>query len=301
MSQFGIPHRLKRIKAKLPMTLRDSSEEVTKSSTDSRSGTVAVTPGTTHRFLRILLGQPWDDYDYIHHLGQEILASRKASYFKLVNIRQCQSSHVLEQRQILSSIQHPNIAAVYDVYCNNDETFLVMEHLGISLSQLEFQKYELEEWEIATITAEVPISPRMAMPCLQSQVLKGVTYISSLELSCKHLSMANIRFSLAGEIKLVLDFQTLYHDHLYEGSKTSQVLLDFPILAELIEEMILTRYHLTPDDEKWSEDALSFLSCTLSGSLESLVNVRDDWSPNTNIATNQTSIISFVLLCLQGD
>ncbi|RFU32105.1 hypothetical protein B7463_g4226, partial [Scytalidium lignicola] len=104
------------------------------------------------------------------------------------------------------------------------------------------------------------------------EVLKGVTYISSLELSCKHLSMANIRFSLAGEIKLVLDFQTLYHDHLYEGSKTSQVLLDFPILAELIEEMILTRYHLTPDDEKWSEDALSFLSCTLSGSLESLVN-----------------------------
>ena len=72
----------------------------------------------------------------------------------------------------------------------------------------------------------------------------------------------------------VLDLQKLQHDHLYESSKVSQVLLDFPVIAELIEEMMLSRYHLTSDDEKWSEDALSFLSCALSGSLESLMNVR---------------------------
>ena len=53
----------------------------------------------------------------------------------------------------------------------------------------------------------------------------------------------------------------------------SQVLLDLPILAEIIEEMMLSRYHLTSDDESWSKDALDFLSCTLSGSLESLMNV----------------------------
>jgi hypothetical protein len=73
---------------------------------------------------------------------------------------------------------------------------------------------------------------------------------------------------------LVLDLQKLQYDHLYEGSKASQVLLDFPILAEVIEEMMLSRYHLTSSDEKWSEDALSFLSCTLSGSLDTLMNVR---------------------------
>lgn len=53
----------------------------------------------------------------------------------------------------------------------------------------------------------------------------------------------------------------------------SQVLLDLPILAEIIEEMMLSRCHFTSDDESWSKDALDFLSCTLSGSLESLMNV----------------------------
>jgi hypothetical protein len=37
---------------------------------------------------------------------------------------------------------------------------------------------------------------------------------------------------------------------------------------------MLPRYHLTSDDERWSEDALGFLSCALSGTLESLMNVR---------------------------
>ena len=71
----------------------------------------------------------------------------------------------------------------------------------------------------------------------------------------------------------------------------SQALLDFPILAELIEDMMLSRYHLVSDDEKWSEDALSFLSCTLSGSLETLVKVRDYRLPNTNIVANKASIL----------
>ena len=53
----------------------------------------------------------------------------------------------------------------------------------------------------------------------------------------------------------------------------SQVLLDFPILAELIEDMMLSRYHHTSESEKWSADALDFLACAVSGSLESLVKV----------------------------
>ena len=41
----------------------------------------------------------------------------------------------------------------------------------------------------------------------------------------------------------------------------------------MIEEMMLTRYHLEDDDEAWSREAHQFLSCSLSGSMESLVNV----------------------------
>ena len=33
--------------------------------------------------------------------------------------------------------------------------FLVMEHLDVSFAQLEFQKYDLKEREIATILTEV--------------------------------------------------------------------------------------------------------------------------------------------------
>ncbi len=82
---------------------------------------------------------------------------------------------------------------------------------------------------------------------------------------------------------LVLDLQKIQRDYLYEGSKAPQVLLDFPILTEVIEDMMLSRYHLTSNDEKLSEDALDFLSCTLSGSLETLIKVRGYYPLNRNI------------------
>ena len=50
---------------------------------------------------------------------------------------------------------HPNVASIYGAYCYDDKTLLVTEHLDISLAQLDFQSHELEEWEIATIVAEV--------------------------------------------------------------------------------------------------------------------------------------------------
>jgi hypothetical protein len=80
MSQSLKPRRLKRIKAILPSLLKPANG-------DHSRTTEAATPGTFRRILRILLRDPWDDYDYIGHLDQVILARHKASYFKLVNIR----------------------------------------------------------------------------------------------------------------------------------------------------------------------------------------------------------------------
>jgi len=55
----------------------------------------------------------------------------------------------------------------------------------------------------------------------------------------------------------------------------SQVLLDFSILAEIIEDMMLSRYYLVIEEGGGcSEIALDFLSCTLVGTLETLMNVR---------------------------
>lgn len=54
----------------------------------------------------------------------------------------------------------------------------------------------------------------------------------------------------------------------------SEILLDFPILAEAIEEMMLSRHRPASGDDRWSEDAKNFLSCSLSGSLKNLMKVR---------------------------
>jgi hypothetical protein len=56
---------------------------------------------------------------------------------------------------MLSSMHGPNIASVYHIYCDGDQVFIVTERLDISFSQLGTQDYAMEEWEIATVVAEV--------------------------------------------------------------------------------------------------------------------------------------------------
>ena len=146
------------MKAILPTGLLGRPEEESKAGRDVLSQTTGLTfSGTCDRILRVFLGDPWNDYEYIHYIDQVMLARDISSYFKLVNIRQYPTSNILEQVRIISTIQHPNLATVYDVYCDNEEAnaFVITENLGISISQLDFQKFELEEWEIATIIAEV--------------------------------------------------------------------------------------------------------------------------------------------------
>jgi len=103
--------------------------------------------------LRILLGNPWDDYTYVGCQGQDTIARKNSSYFKLVNIQSCTISD--HQSRLLFNIQHPNIANIYDLYCDGNVAFCITEFFELSLPQLDVQKYELEEWEMATIIAEV--------------------------------------------------------------------------------------------------------------------------------------------------
>lgn len=114
--------------------------------------------GYAGRLLRVWFGNPWDDYDHIRLVqksGQGGLVSLKALYFNLAIIRELPSSNALEHLQVLSGIQHPNITTTYNMYCCNNRIFVVTEYLEISLAQLDFQTYHLEEWEVATIILEV--------------------------------------------------------------------------------------------------------------------------------------------------
>ncbi|KAH9203034.1 hypothetical protein DL95DRAFT_322203 [Leptodontidium sp. 2 PMI_412] len=168
----------------------DDTDEAPSSSTDSG------TPQKVRSVLRVLLKNPWDDYSYIRHLGRTTLTLRKASSFHLADIREVSPFEVLGDPPILPQIKHPNIATIEEIYCYDDRIFLVVEHLDVSFAHLDFQKYDLEEREIATILFEV---------------LKGVAYVSSLRLSCRVLSQENIWLSLDGDIKLGWFFPHLPH------------------------------------------------------------------------------------------
>lgn len=81
--------------------------------------------------------------------------------------------------------------------------------------------------------------------------------------------------------------------HQEQNLRVAQALLEMPLVAEMIEGMILSRYHHTSDDQRWSKEVLSFLGCSISGSLQSLMNVSAAWKILMNIVvTNNTSTVS---------
>jgi hypothetical protein len=117
---------------------------------------------TPVRLLRVWLKSPWNDYSSIRTLsssGESQLAYRKGGYFQKATIKvfSCSGGSVRILQQ-LSHIQHPNLATIYDVYCYEDKICTAIEYLELSLAELDFEYFELEEWEVATIIAEVRIS-----------------------------------------------------------------------------------------------------------------------------------------------
>jgi hypothetical protein len=190
MNQFAILHRLKRINARLPISYPSHPRETSKSVSDDHvRGVESVPSRTVNRMIRILLGDPLDDYNYVSCHGGDLVATGKASYFKLVNIRQCHSPDAIEQSRLLSRIHSPNIATVYGLYCDGNKIFVVTEHLDIFLSQLEVWKYELEEWEMATIIAEVYATSSCKHAMLTVLGIKG----DSLYLLAKALLQKSFR------------------------------------------------------------------------------------------------------------
>ncbi|KIM93506.1 hypothetical protein OIDMADRAFT_80273, partial [Oidiodendron maius Zn] len=147
--------------------------------------------------LRIWLKPPWDDYAspglerddivLISTATTPVLVCHRRAYFRMASIRAFQTSGGVKILQDLSSIQHPNIASIYDVYLYDGTVFIASEYLQFSLAELDFHSFPFEEWEIATVANEV---------------LKGLAYLSFKGLSCKALSMSHIRISTEGLIKI---------------------------------------------------------------------------------------------------
>ncbi|KFY27454.1 hypothetical protein V491_00907 [Pseudogymnoascus sp. VKM F-3775] len=203
---------------------------------------------------RTYFESPWVEYEYIRQSNQVTVVRQRSSYFRLANVHEFLAANTIQQSQVLATVSHPNIASIYGIYSYIGKLLVVTEHLDISLAQLDFQSYEIEEWEIATIVAEV---------------LKGLTYISSKNISCQDLTTASVRLSVRGEIKLLLSMENVKY-HQVENARFAPALLEMPVLEEIIEEMALPRYHHTSDNKRWSKETLSFFYCSISGSLQNL-------------------------------
>ncbi len=125
------------------------------------------TPAAGHvgKLLRVWLKSPWDDYrdiGYLHSTPQARLVYHISSYFNLAVMRE-QAVDALLPIQALSSIQHPNIAKTYEVYLYDQRSFVITEYLELSLAQVDFHRYDLEEWEIATIVVQVEMGQYRAV------------------------------------------------------------------------------------------------------------------------------------------
>ncbi|KFY68425.1 hypothetical protein V496_01047 [Pseudogymnoascus sp. VKM F-4515 (FW-2607)] len=143
--------------------------------------------GKTEPLLRLWIRSPWEDYQAIKLSNGLTVAGRKSSYFKMATVTSFAYLGAINALECLLAIRHPNVAPVHDLYHCDNMLHIVGEYLELSVTQLDFQCFQLEEWEIATI---------------MTQVLDGILYLLSKGVDCGDLSMLNIRLSSQGDIKI---------------------------------------------------------------------------------------------------
>jgi len=119
-------------------------------------------PATTgqqqlRRLLRIEFKNPKEDYTFVHEIrsNQGVLVCHRKNRLHLAVIRESFSPTPLRMLEVLAHVQHPNVADILDVYFHDGKLSIVSEHLDVSMLDLQFKRLAPEEWEIATIIAEV--------------------------------------------------------------------------------------------------------------------------------------------------
>ncbi len=152
---LSLPQHLRKMKASTSNFFQSHPKTVKRNATMNRACVDETTPTQPATMFTIKFESPWVEYEYIRQSDQVTVVRQRSSYFRLANMRESPATNTIQQSQVLARVSHPNIASIYGVYSYIDKLLVVTEHLDISLAQLDFQSYEVEEWEIATIVAEV--------------------------------------------------------------------------------------------------------------------------------------------------
>jgi serine/threonine protein kinase len=129
------------------------------SAQDTTSPPSATIGPRVRRLLRVDLKDPKNDYTFVQELrsGHGTLVCHQKNRLHLAVIRESFTSTPLQMLELLAQVRHPNIADILDVYFCDGKLSIVSEYLDVSLLDLEFKRLAPEEWEIATIIAEVTL------------------------------------------------------------------------------------------------------------------------------------------------
>jgi len=151
-------HGLRRVKLFPTSLLTEYRRNASYNGAELSSGVCNSGGETAPGLLRIWLRAPWDHYTPVLPLstgGGAALVYRRGVYFQQASIKVFPYPRSVSVLQRLSHVRHANIARIFDAYCHEEKLFIAEEYLGVSLSDLDFHRFLLEEWEIATILAEV--------------------------------------------------------------------------------------------------------------------------------------------------
>ncbi|KFY30384.1 hypothetical protein V493_01951 [Pseudogymnoascus sp. VKM F-4281 (FW-2241)] len=143
--------------------------------------------GGVEPLLRLWIRSPWEDYKAIRLSTGLTVAGCKSSYFKMATIRSFAYVGAIKHLECFLGVGHSNIAPIHDLYHCDNMLYIVGEYLELSVTDLDFQCFQLEEWELATI---------------MTKVFDGIMYLSSKGVDCSNLSMSDIRLSSHGDIKI---------------------------------------------------------------------------------------------------
>ncbi|TVY85515.1 hypothetical protein LSUE1_G004894 [Lachnellula suecica] len=114
-------------------------------------------PHRLRKLLRIQFSDPQEDYKNIREMtsNQGTLVCHRRNHLSLAVIRESHSPSPLAMLESFAHVHHSNVADILDVYFYSGQLLIIGEHLDISLLNLNFKPIPPEEWEIATIIAEI--------------------------------------------------------------------------------------------------------------------------------------------------
>src|SRR5258706_7297641 len=108
------------------------------------------------KLIRVWYRDPLEDFEHVRQLSDHSRSwiCHRVNTCELAVLQETWSLSLLTTTEPLSGL-HPNIATVHDAYFHDENFYIISEYLELSLWELESASNPLQEWEVASVIAEV--------------------------------------------------------------------------------------------------------------------------------------------------